>query len=218
MIKIINYIKVPIFALITLTFIYGGINLAQAKNEISSLKNTKPNTISMVETPKIEAPTTVKTIEYSPVSEKIQTPENPTIVEEPALIAIETVITPTPAKNVKKTSSKNTTSNTIEEPKPTPTIEINVATIKIDNVGTYQVEIANSDTAFSILKKAAAQNDFSISYDSYDFGVFVTTIGGIKANNSQFWAFYYNGAFSSVGASDQKISQDDVISWKLQSF
>lgn len=218
MIKIINYIKLPIFALITLVFIYGGINLAQAKNEISELKNTKTNIVSVTESPKPETPKPVETTTYKPVANNSITQETAQIKETPTPQISEIITTPSPVKTVKKSSEKTSSSNTITKPTPTPTIEIKEATIKIENVGTYKVEIKAGDSTFSILKRAASQNGFAIAYDTYDFGVFVTSIDGIKANNSQFWAFYYNGAFSSVGASDQKISQDDVISWKLQSL
>lgn len=220
MIKIINYIKLPIFALITLMFIYGGINLVQAKNEISSLKNTKTNIVSTAEIPKVETPKPIEIVKYKPVSNNSITQETAQIEETPTQQTSETIAVPTPVKTVKKTSGKSSSSNTVEEPTPTPTptIEIKEATIKIENIGTFKVEIQAGDSAFSILKRAASQNGFGLVYDTYDFGVFVTSINGTKASNSQFWAFYYNGAFSNVGASDQKISQDDVISWKLQSF
>lgn len=220
MIKIINYIKLPIFALITLAFIYGGINLVQAKNEINTIKNTKTNIVSIAETPKIEETKPIETIKYIPVDNEIGTQETQSIDETPAPVIVEKVFTPSPAKTVKKSSAKTVTTTPTSSASPlvTPTIEIKESTVKIENVGTYKVEISSNDTAFLILKRAASQNGFSISYDTYDFGVFVTSINGIKANDAQFWAFYYNGAFSNVGASDQKVSQDDVISWKLQSF
>jgi len=174
----------------------------------------------VTETPKIEEPKPVEIVKYIPVDNNNEPRENPVSEVTPTSQVTEIITEPTPQETIKKQANKTSSSKTIEEPipSPTPTIEVKEATVKIENVGTYKIEIKSGDSAFSVLKKAASQNGFNLAYDTYDFGVFVTSIGGIKASNSQFWAFYYNGAFASVGASNQKVNQDDVISWKLQSF
>jgi hypothetical protein len=120
--------------------------------------------------------------------------------ETPATVAVSpTIIT----KTVKKY---------IEVPAPKQ------ATVTVQGLGSYKVNIASGDTAFSILQKAAAQNGFGLDYDTYSFGVMITSIGGIKPVGNQFWAFYYNGQFANVGASDQKISADDATFWRLESY
>jgi F0F1-type ATP synthase membrane subunit b/b' len=97
-------------------------------------------------------------------------------------------------------------------------VEKNQATVTIQNVGSFKVILQPNDTAFSILKRASEENSFPITYDSYGFGVFITSIGGIKPENNQYWAFYHNGLFSNVGASDQPIQKADSTFWQLQTF
>jgi len=92
------------------------------------------------------------------------------------------------------------------------------ASVIIQNVGSYKVAVKTGDTAFSALQRAASQNGFTIKYQDYSFGVFVTEIANIKPAGSQYWAFYYNGQYSQVGASAQKISANDTIFWQLESF
>ncbi len=97
-------------------------------------------------------------------------------------------------------------------------VEKNQATVTIQNVGSFKVLLQPSDTAFSILKRASEENSFPLTYDSYSFGVFITSIGGIKPESNQYWAFYHNGLFSNVGASDQPIGKGDSTFWQLQTF
>lgn len=92
------------------------------------------------------------------------------------------------------------------------------AVVTIKNVGSYKVAVTAGDNAFTILKKAAAQYGFKLEYDTYSFGVFVTSIAGNKPAANQFWAFYYNGKFSDVGAQDQPVSTNDTTFWQMESF
>jgi len=92
------------------------------------------------------------------------------------------------------------------------------STLTIEGLGSYKVTVTSGDNAFTILKKASDQYGLKISYDTFSFGVFVTEIGGIKPVGNQYWAFYYNGKYSQVGASDQKVSAGDTIYWRLESF
>lgn len=90
--------------------------------------------------------------------------------------------------------------------------------VGIQNVGSYKVDVKADDTAFSVLKRAAAANNFSIDYQTFDFGVFITAIDSIKPADNQYWSFYYNGKYSQAGASDQKVATGDTTFWELASF
>jgi hypothetical protein len=90
--------------------------------------------------------------------------------------------------------------------------------VTVQGVGSYKVTTESGDNAFTALQKATKVGGFPIEYQSYSFGVFVTSIGGQKAAGNQYWAFYYNGNYSQVGASDQKISDNDTTFWRLESF
>jgi len=92
------------------------------------------------------------------------------------------------------------------------------ATVTVQGVGSYKVETKADDTAFDILFRASKENNFKFEYQQYDFGVFVTSIAGIAPAGNQYWSFYYNGQYAQVGASDQKISNNDTTFWELASF
>lgn len=100
----------------------------------------------------------------------------------------------------------------------TKEVEKNQATVTIENVGSYKVDLQAGDNAFEVLKRAASENNFAIDYEVYSFGVFVKSIGGVVPQGNQYWAFYFNGAFSQVGASDQAVVKGDSIFWQLASF
>lgn len=109
---------------------------------------------------------------------------------------------------------KTVTKTVVVKEKPKPT-----ANITIQGVGSYNVEIKTGDTAFSILQRAAAENGFAVESTTYEgLGAFVTAIAGIKPEGNQYWAFYYNGQYSMVGASAQAISNGDTTFWRLESF
>lgn len=97
-------------------------------------------------------------------------------------------------------------------------IEKNQATVTIENVGAFKVNLQSNDNVLTVLKRASEQNNFGLKYDTYSFGVFITGIGGINPTGNKYWAFYFNGAFSNVGASDQPVVKGDSIFWQLASF
>lgn len=120
-----------------------------------------------------------------------------------------------PAPSPAPTPEIQTVTKTVvvkEKPKPT----VNVT---IQGVGSYHVATKSGDTALSALKRAASQNGFTVDLTTYEgMGAFVTGISNIKPAGNQYWAFYYNGQYSMVGASAQKISDGDTTFWRLESF
>ncbi|WP_249869079.1 DUF4430 domain-containing protein [Oceanobacillus saliphilus] len=75
------------------------------------------------------------------------------------------------------------------------------------------VEISDGDTAFDVLEKA----DGKLESDSYgDMGEFITGINGTQEEFGQnFWSFYVNGEFQSMGASSTEVSNGDNIQFVL---
>lgn len=136
------------------------------------------------------------------------------LASTPKVIAGASTPTPEPAPVVEPQVVTKTITKTVvvkEEPEPT-------ANITIEGIGSYNMEVGSADTAFGILKEASIAHGFALEYQSYDFGIFVTAIGGVKPTGSQYWAFYYNGKYSMVGASDQQVYEGDSIYWKLETF
>ena len=80
------------------------------------------------------------------------------------------------------------------------------------------MNLTDDETAFTILLKAGQENGFSVDYQMYDFGVFITGISGIIPTGNQYWAFYYNGVYSMVGASARPVEDGDATAWKFESF
>ena len=65
--------------------------------------------------------------------------------------------------------------------------------------------------AFELLTAATA-----VEFKSYDFGVFVESINGVKPDTQHFWKLYVNGAESQVGADQAQTKNGDLIEWKLE--
>lgn len=53
-----------------------------------------------------------------------------------------------------------------------------------------------------------------------DHSGLVVSINGRKADNSkhEYWAFYVNGKYSSVGPAAYKTKNSDVITWKIEKY
>lgn len=94
-----------------------------------------------------------------------------------------------------------------------------MATVEIQERNSYQVELQETDTAFSILLRVGIQNSFSVSYTDYgSYGMMVNCIGGICEHDNYYWFFYYNNQLSPIGASSQPVSDGDITTWKLESW
>lgn len=124
-------------------------------------------------------------------------------------------------------SSQNNQPSSTPIPSPSSTIIIystpllqrfvTVEIQRLSNYQSYQVELKENDTAFSVLLRAAQENSFTISYQNYgSLGVFVDCIVGVCGSNNSYWAFYYNGEYSAVGASSRRVGDGDITSWKLE--
>lgn len=144
---------------------------------------------------------------------------------------------PETQQNQPKTASapKNTTKTTINPVSPANS-SVNTApqtqpvsspavpayqksiTLNIIGLGSYNVPIYDGDNGFTVLKRAANQNGFQIEYKTYSWGVMITKIGNTAAAGTYYWALYYNGGYSDVGASDLIVKDKDVIKWSYESW
>jgi len=143
-------------------------------------------------------------------------------------VVISNVATPMPSpsapKILKVRTSPTPTRTSTPTPTPTPTSAptpvIKQVTVEIQNQGIYKVELQENDNAYTVLARAAAENGFALETIDYggSLGIMVTGIGGVNAHDNYFWAFYYNGAMSMVGASSQPVSDGDTTSWKFETW
>lgn len=156
---------------------------------------------------------------------ELQTPQNPPKTESTSEVKKSTtkkkveyresqLNNPTPTNHQLPT---NVTSP--QQPNVRPVVKpVSQAVVIISGLGNFPVEIKAGDTAFDILIRAAKENNFVVKYQMYSFGVFVTQIGQRAGDSSHYWAFYYNGQYSNVGASAQPIREGDVTGWNYETF
>lgn len=82
----------------------------------------------------------------------------------------------------------------------------------------FSIDLDEGETVYHLLSKAMAEGKISFQAKSYDFGVFIEEIGGVKNDEKQkkYWMFYVNDKLSRVGASLKKLNDRDKVTWKYQ--
>ncbi|NCN23968.1 MAG: hypothetical protein COU65_03265 [Candidatus Pacebacteria bacterium CG10_big_fil_rev_8_21_14_0_10_42_12] len=68
--------------------------------------------------------------------------------------------------------------------------------------------IEDDTIAFDLLKESA-----EVVYDEYDFGVMVTSINGMAADDDHYWALYVNGEYAPAGADATVLATGDTMRW-----
>lgn len=76
---------------------------------------------------------------------------------------------------------------------------------------TFEYQGEDGKNALDLLKAK-----HQVETQHYEFGDFVTSINGVKADSSHFWAMYVNGEMSQVGASAYLTKSTDTIKWQLE--
>lgn len=69
----------------------------------------------------------------------------------------------------------------------------------------------DGQTAFELLKENA-----EIEYQDSDFGIFVTSINGLPADDSHYWALYIDDQYSTVGAADAVLEAGQSMRWSFE--
>ncbi len=103
-------------------------------------------------------------------------------------------------------------------PSPIPALIPTVA-IKIQHLGTFTPALQAGDTALSALKRAGQQNGFRVRTTEFPpYGEFVDCLGDLCFDDHHYWAFYFNGQYSNVGAGSQPVIASDTTEWKWEAF
>ncbi|MFD0825889.1 DUF4430 domain-containing protein [Neobacillus sp. M.A.Huq-85] len=68
------------------------------------------------------------------------------------------------------------------------------------------------ETAAQVLEKVVGEKN--VEYTHYDFGDMITGINGLKAEGTNYWAFYVNGVNAQVGASSYVVHDGDKLSFR----
>ncbi len=224
--KLLSYLWLPITAGIVLVFVYGALTVADLK-----IKNQK------LEEQQNKLETRITQLEYNLGNTQVAASKEEKPSESRKILAATdqpndtnestSTPTPTPTPSSKKPSTPRPTSPTpipsttlgaspTPTPPPTPADQ---ATVAIENIGNYTINLQTNDTAFSILLRTGQENGFSVEYQIYEeLGAFVTCIAGICGHDNYYWAFYYNGSYSMIGASAQPVTDGDITTWKFESF
>lgn len=222
--KILIYLWLPLVSLAVLALIYGSLTIFDLKNQnqtFSQKQKEFEKQISLLENKFEELAAQAKQENQEPSAPKkiagISIKATPTPSPIPTLTPTP-VVSPTPTPTSTPTPAPTSTPTSTPTPTPTPT-PVEQAAVAIENVGTYTVNLGIDDTAFSILLRAGQDNGFVVEYQMYeDLGAFVTCIAGICSHDNYYWAFYYNGSYSMVGASSQAVTAGDTTAWKFESF
>ncbi|HYK73914.1 MAG TPA: DUF4430 domain-containing protein [Pseudoneobacillus sp.] len=70
-------------------------------------------------------------------------------------------------------------------------------------------------TAFQLLKVMLGDK---VQYSDSQYGKMITSIDGLAAEGSNYWAFYVNGKMANVGADSYKLQAGDQISFQYESW
>lgn len=55
------------------------------------------------------------------------------------------------------------------------------------------------------------QSQLKAEFKTYDFGLMLESVDGLRADTSHYWAIYYNGEYAKVGLADLMIKKGDVL-------
>jgi outer membrane murein-binding lipoprotein Lpp len=205
--KILGFTWLLIVAAALIMSIYGGASLAQNQKQNRTLGNKIDQLTQKIDQleAKINQPGQVAAASSENGSQPTSEPKaKPRSKPFPSTRALASTPTPSP------------TPTPISTPTPIPK---KLVTVEIQTLASYKVELQENDTAFSVLLKAAQDNNFTVDYTIYEgLGAFVNCIAGICGHDSYYWAFYYNGQYSQVGASSLPVSDGDITIWKFETW
>lgn len=114
-----------------------------------------------------------------------------------------TTVTPTPIP------LQEVLGETDREVKSKATVVLNFG----DRQSTY--ENVEGKTVFDTLKKVTADNTIPLEYTTYDFGVFIKTIGDKTNTQELSWIYYVNGKSADKASDTYELQPGDTIEWKF---
>lgn len=78
------------------------------------------------------------------------------------------------------------------------------------------IEVIGSPTAFQLLQVILGPD--KVGYSESQYGKMITSINGIQAEGTNYWAFYVNDKMAEVGADSYPLQSGNQISFKLESW
>lgn len=112
----------------------------------------------------------------------------------------------------------NTKLNSLQQTiSPTPQEQPLIVQVKIvfpDNTISEELEASENETAYSVLKKSAENNQLEMHIKEYDFGVFVESVGDYQSGADMSWIYFVDGQSGDKAADQYQVKPDQVVEWK----
>lgn len=68
--------------------------------------------------------------------------------------------------------------------------------------------MTDGQTALDLLKESA-----QVEYQEFDFGVMITSINGVAADEKHYWGLYVNDKYATASASETVLKTGDTMKW-----
>ncbi len=86
----------------------------------------------------------------------------------------------------------------------------------VDNNGETKTYEGRTDAEFlkQVMDELAKDSDFSYEGEDSEFGLFIQSVNGLKADyetDGAYWAIYVNGEYGSYGADSQPVADGDTF-------
>jgi hypothetical protein len=82
------------------------------------------------------------------------------------------------------------------------------------NSKTYETQ-ATEGTAYELLKMIAIDNNIELDSESYDFGVFVKSLGGYESSSEMAWIYFVNGESGTIASDQYQLKEGDIVEWRF---
>jgi hypothetical protein len=69
-------------------------------------------------------------------------------------------------------------------------------------------------SASALLEKAANENSFTVEFQTFDMGRYISAINGKAGDTTHYWGFYANGVMADVGADGYLLKDGDAIEFR----
>ncbi|MEH7546699.1 MULTISPECIES: DUF4430 domain-containing protein [Bacillaceae] len=100
---------------------------------------------------------------------------------------------------------------------PLSTVSLKVVDDKKNTVAELSsIEVIGSPNAFQLLQTALGSDQ--VGFEETNYGKMITSLKGIKAEGSNYWAFYVDGKMATLGAEGYQLQNGNQLSFQLESF
>lgn len=120
------------------------------------------------------------------------------------------------------TSGKKVTANTkkTEITKPVKMIQTTLTITNNTKSITNKFEIKDNATVLELMELAKAQKKIEFTSKTSNLGTIIESINKIANDQDAniYWSLYVNDKMANSGAGTQKVTSNDIVQWKYQSF